>query len=187
MFAPRGVDASSARKTSTLLRSAAALELSRAAREAPIHHKKMAPPRSRGGDEEHDALMLYPILYGTYSMAARRTAYRRDYCLSCDGPQLATQWRSFVVGHFGFIPLLPLGFRRDWRCNRCGRDPAFRANPGGQILLIGGPISQSRRVVGDGRNGRRGLPGRAALSDRLGPHWPDVVVNRGDPRLVRPT
>jgi hypothetical protein len=55
-------------------------------------------------------------------------AYRNDFCLSCNAPRRAHQVRSFKVYPIYYIPLIPLGFWRDWLCSACGRDP--HAYPG---------------------------------------------------------
>ncbi len=66
------------------------------------------------------------ILYGLYRWAARRVAYRNDYCLSCADVRLAIQVRTFDVGHVFCVPLLPLGYRQRWFCSDCGSNPHQR-------------------------------------------------------------
>src|SRR5579872_7351844 len=63
------------------------------------------------------------MLHGRYSYARKLVAYRNDYCLSCEAPRRAYQVRSFEVLHIYFVPVLPLGFWRLWKCSVCGRDP----------------------------------------------------------------
>lgn len=62
-------------------------------------------------------------LEGVRSYQSRIVAYRSDFCLSCETPRRAHQIRSFKAYHIFFIPVLPLGFWREWRCSECGRDP----------------------------------------------------------------
>ncbi len=68
-------------------------------------------------------------LEGIRSYKSRIVAYRNDFCLSCEGPSRAHQIRSLKAYHVFFIPVLPLGFWREWQCSECGRDP--HAYPGG--------------------------------------------------------
>lgn len=74
-------------------------------------------------------LRRHPLLitYGVYRFAPRRVAYRQDYCLVCEAERVSVRIRSFFVGHVYGIPLLPVGFFRQWRCASCGNDPARRA------------------------------------------------------------
>lgn len=63
------------------------------------------------------------IVYGIYHFLAKRTAFRNDYCLSCAQPRRSVQIRTFDVVHIFWIPLLPLGFHRRWRCATCAHSP----------------------------------------------------------------
>ena len=63
------------------------------------------------------------LVYGVYNFHPKRIAFRNDYCLFCARPRRSVQMRSFDVVHFFWIPLIPLGFRRRWRCTACGRLP----------------------------------------------------------------
>lgn len=63
------------------------------------------------------------LVYGVYNFRPKRTAFRNDYCLFCGRARRAEQIRSFDVCHLFWIPLLPLGFRRRWRCAACHRLP----------------------------------------------------------------
>lgn len=67
------------------------------------------------------------VVWGWYRFARKRVGYRNDYCLSCDQASVAELIRSFNVGHFFFIPCLPLGVCRRWVCSSCGEDPHARA------------------------------------------------------------
>jgi hypothetical protein len=66
------------------------------------------------------------VIHGTYTLARRIVAYRNDYCLSCGTQRVALCDRSFYVLHISFIPILPLGFWKKWRCSVCGQDPHER-------------------------------------------------------------
>jgi hypothetical protein len=66
------------------------------------------------------------IIYGTYRLAPRLVAYRNDWCNHCDRRVLAHQWRSFYLGHLFWIPFLPLGFHKVWRCKVCAKNPRER-------------------------------------------------------------
>jgi len=63
------------------------------------------------------------IVTGAYHFWPKRVAFRDDYCLSCAAPCRSIAVRSFDVGHIYWIPILPVGFWRHWRCMACNRDP----------------------------------------------------------------
>jgi len=63
------------------------------------------------------------IIHGTYSFKRRIVAFRDDYCLGCSAPRVAYLHRTFDVWHLFYIPLLPLGFWKKWKCATCGKDP----------------------------------------------------------------
>jgi hypothetical protein len=63
------------------------------------------------------------LIHGTYMWARKVVAYRSDYCLTCDAQRLAYQHRTFDVLHLFFVPILPLGLWRRWRCSVCGKNP----------------------------------------------------------------
>jgi len=63
------------------------------------------------------------IVYGVYHFRPKRVAFRNDYCLSCAQPRRSVQIRTFDVCHIFWIPFLPLGFIRRWRCTACNRAP----------------------------------------------------------------
>jgi hypothetical protein len=58
-----------------------------------------------------------------YSFQNKVVAYRNDFCLTCNAPRRAVQTRSFKVIHLFYIPLVPLGFWREWHCQYCDDDP----------------------------------------------------------------
>lgn len=53
----------------------------------------------------------------------KRLAFRDDYCLACAQPRRSVQIRTFNACHLFWIPVLPLGFWKRWRCTACGRLP----------------------------------------------------------------
>jgi predicted RNA-binding Zn-ribbon protein involved in translation (DUF1610 family) len=63
------------------------------------------------------------IVYGIYRFRPKRITFRNDYCLSCGVPGRSVQFRTFDALHLFWIPLLPLGFHKQWRCATCGRQP----------------------------------------------------------------
>jgi hypothetical protein len=66
------------------------------------------------------------VIHGVYHWRPRRIAFRNDYCRHCAAPRLAVQVRTFDVLHLFWLPLLPLGLWRRWRCSICGLDPHAR-------------------------------------------------------------
>jgi hypothetical protein len=60
---------------------------------------------------------------GVRSYKPKIVAYRNDFCLSCEAPRRSHQIRSFKMYHVYFIPVVPLGFWREWQCSDCGRNP----------------------------------------------------------------
>jgi hypothetical protein len=77
------------------------------------------------------------IVYGTYRLAPKLVAYRNDWCNHCDKPVLAQQWRSFYVGHLFWIPCLPLGFYKTWRCKVCTKNPRDRVQTSVGMIVAG--------------------------------------------------
>jgi hypothetical protein len=57
------------------------------------------------------------------SYKSRTVAYRNDYCIACDAPRRTHEVKSFKAYHVYYIPVIPLGFWREWQCSTCGRDP----------------------------------------------------------------
>ena len=63
------------------------------------------------------------IIYGAYHFWPKRIAFRNDYCLSCAAPRRSIQIRTFDVGSLYWVPVLPVGFWKHWKCSVCNRDP----------------------------------------------------------------
>jgi hypothetical protein len=66
------------------------------------------------------------LVYGTYHFSPKRRAYRGDFCLRCDAARLAEQIETFDFLHVFFVPILPLGRHRRWKCSVCGSNPHER-------------------------------------------------------------
>ena len=60
---------------------------------------------------------------GVYHFWPKPVGFRNDYCLSCEGPRRAVAVRTFDVGHIYWIPILPAGFWKHWKCTVCGSEP----------------------------------------------------------------
>ena len=67
------------------------------------------------------AFMIF--LHGIYRFRPKRVAFRSDYCLPCALPYRSVQIRTFDAWHLFWIPLVPLGFHKRWRCTNCGKQP----------------------------------------------------------------
>jgi hypothetical protein len=63
------------------------------------------------------------LIHGAYHFWPKRVAFRNDYCLSCRAPSRSIAVRTFDVGHIFWIPVLPVGFWKHWRCIKCGEEP----------------------------------------------------------------
>ena len=63
------------------------------------------------------------LIHGAYHFWPKRAAFRNDYCLTCRASSRSVAIRTFDVGHIFWIPILPVGFWKHWRCMRCGAEP----------------------------------------------------------------
>jgi ribosomal protein S27AE len=77
------------------------------------------------------------VIHGTYHWGRQILAFRNDYCLSCGGPRLAFLHRTFDVFHLFFVPFLPLGFWKRWKCGTCGGNPHARVTTAKPLKWIG--------------------------------------------------
>jgi hypothetical protein len=77
------------------------------------------------------------LVHGMYRWAARRLAFRNDYCRACQDRAIAVCVSTFNVLHIYWLPLLPLGRWSRWLCARCGNKPhaAARTRRGFKIVL----------------------------------------------------
>ncbi|MBL4770870.1 MAG: hypothetical protein JKY61_06945 [Planctomycetes bacterium] len=60
---------------------------------------------------------------GFYHFLPKTTAFRRDYCRSCQEVRTLTQIRTADFYHLYWIPVLPLGLWKRWKCAGCGNKP----------------------------------------------------------------
>jgi hypothetical protein len=67
------------------------------------------------------------ILHGVYSLGKKIVAYRNGFCLTCAVPRRIYGLRAFRFFHLFYVPLIPLGFGRIWRCSVCHFDPRENA------------------------------------------------------------
>jgi hypothetical protein len=63
------------------------------------------------------------IVHGVYHFWPKRVAFRNDYCLTCHRARRSVAIRTFDVVHLFWVPVLPLGAWKHWKCANCGRDP----------------------------------------------------------------
>ncbi|RYD34274.1 MAG: hypothetical protein EOP85_19990 [Verrucomicrobiaceae bacterium] len=59
------------------------------------------------------------MIQGTYKVGMKRVACRNAYCDTCARPRFTECFRSWLILHVFFIPLLPIGFIRRWFCSVC--------------------------------------------------------------------
>jgi hypothetical protein len=62
-------------------------------------------------------------LYGSYHFWPKKFGFRDDYCLGCQAPRRSIAIRTLDVGHPFWIPILPVGFWKQWKCSMCHRGP----------------------------------------------------------------
>jgi len=74
------------------------------------------------------------IVFGTKHFKPKGVGFRPDFCLSCKQETVSVELRSFDFGHVYWIPLIPLGFRRHWRCAACAENP--RGERTGQAMKV---------------------------------------------------
>ncbi|MEI6518729.1 MAG: hypothetical protein WCO98_01595 [bacterium] len=84
--------------------------------------------------------MIAAIVYGKYRFWRKIVGCRKDFCNHCKKEILSEQWRAFYFFHFFYIPLIPLGFYKYWRCSECNNDPRQRVDTGWGMKLAGSII-----------------------------------------------
>lgn len=82
------------------------------------------------------------VVHGYYKFGRKQVAYRNGYCHHCARCTRQWQYRYFLVIHLFWIPVLPLGFWREWICGECERNPVPNMRRGfgwalGALLLLG--------------------------------------------------
>jgi hypothetical protein len=76
------------------------------------------------------------IIHGAYHFWPKRVAFRNDYCFACKRVRRAVAIRTFDVGHIFWIPILPVGFWKHWRCANCGSEPHATGRFGAWFWLL---------------------------------------------------
>ena len=63
------------------------------------------------------------LLHGFYRWCSKSIAFRHDYCRHCESETTSVLVRTLDVIHIYWVPLLPIGLFRRWRCRQCGNHP----------------------------------------------------------------
>ena len=63
------------------------------------------------------------VVFGYRFFGGKPVAFRNDYCLTCGTPRLSYQIRAFLCLQLFWLPVVPLGFYKTWRCESCGQRP----------------------------------------------------------------
>lgn len=87
------------------------------------------------------------IDFGRYRWFSKHIAYRSDYCLTCESPQIANQYRTFDFIHLYHIPVVPLGFWRHWHCAACDNDPHLRQRTARWVKILAAVVFGLLAVV----------------------------------------
>jgi hypothetical protein len=77
------------------------------------------------------------IIHGAYHFRPKPVAFRDDYCLSCQAPRRAIAIQTFDVGHIFWIPVLPVGRWKHWKCIACRKDPHVNPKTRRSLLWAG--------------------------------------------------
>ena len=77
------------------------------------------------------------IIYGTHRFGLKKTGACNDFCNCCEKECLSEEWQSFNCGHVFFIPVLPLGTKKKWKCALCGNDPRGRYKTSKFMQVLG--------------------------------------------------
>lgn len=80
------------------------------------------------------------MIYGRYRWFSKRTAYRSDFCLNCQSPQIAERFRTVDFLHVYFVPIFPLGRWQHWHCSQCSEDPHKRRHTGRWVKVVGAAV-----------------------------------------------
>lgn len=78
---------------------------------------------------------------GLYLFFQKRTAFRRDFCLSCEQEVYSVRVRAFQVAQVLWIPLIPLGFWERWWCLRCAGAPHHRMRTSRTMKFVGSGVA----------------------------------------------
>src|ERR1051325_8366843 len=77
------------------------------------------------------------MIHGTYYFGRKRVACRNAYCTTCHTARFAEGFRSLVVLHLCFIPLLPIRTTVRWFCSACRKEIDARRPSRPWILFAG--------------------------------------------------
>ncbi len=76
------------------------------------------------------------VISGIYHFKLTKIGVRRDVCYNCKKQCIAELWQSFQCYHLYWIPLIPLGTQREWKCTLCGADPRRKPAIGGLLKVL---------------------------------------------------
>lgn len=79
------------------------------------------------------------LFHGTYRFGRKLIACRNAYCTGCDAPCFAEGWKSWLVLHVFWIPLIPIGTDTKWFCGKC-RKEVDSHRPSRPLILIAGML-----------------------------------------------
>jgi hypothetical protein len=76
------------------------------------------------------------VVHGLYRFGLKKIGVRRDVCYNCKEQCIAELWKSFHCYHLFWIPLIPLGPRREWECTLCGVNPRRKPTIGVLVKIL---------------------------------------------------
>lgn len=79
------------------------------------------------------------MLHGTYYFGRSRVVCRNAYCTTCRAPRFAEGFKSLVVLHISFIPILPIAVTTRWFCSVCLKEIDAR-RPSRPWILVAGVV-----------------------------------------------
>ncbi len=88
------------------------------------------------------------MIHGTYRFGKKRVACRNAFCTTCGAPRFAEAFRSLIVLHLFFVPLLPLAVSVRWICTSCGKEIDARRPSRPGILFVGSLLGLLLMVIG---------------------------------------
>jgi len=88
------------------------------------------------------------IVVGIYRLHPKRTAFRNDYCLTCNDRRLAFEFQTQDAFHIYGIPVLPLGSRKRWHCASCGQVTSWQNKSRPIFLFLGMLIMVGMTIAG---------------------------------------
>lgn len=80
------------------------------------------------------------MIHGTYKVGRKRVACRNAYCVTCGKPRFTECFRSWLILHVFFIPILPVGIIRRWFCSSC-RNEVDAGRPSRPFILLAGVVT----------------------------------------------